>query len=67
MAAAMEAALRLQPEQLVFLPVLPIHIAIQRWICMLTQKVHLAPNTQQAEQAVFTRAKSNDDVSVNFS
>jgi hypothetical protein len=27
---------------------------------VLTQKVHLAPNTQQAEQAGFTRAKSNE-------
>jgi hypothetical protein len=26
---------------------------------LLTQKVHLAPNTQQAEQAGFTRAKSH--------
>jgi hypothetical protein len=34
---------------------------------VLTQKVHLAPNTQQAEQAGFARAKSNDDVPVNFS
>jgi IS30 family transposase len=34
---------------------------------LLTQKVHLAPNTQQAEQAGFTRAKSDDDVPVNFS
>jgi hypothetical protein len=34
---------------------------------VLTQKVHLAPNTQQAEQAGFTRAESNDDVPVNFS
>jgi hypothetical protein len=34
---------------------------------LLTQKVHLAPNTQQAEQAGFARAKSNDDVPVNFS
>jgi hypothetical protein len=34
---------------------------------LLTQKVHLAPNTQQAEQAGFTRAKRNDDVPVNFS
>jgi hypothetical protein len=32
----------------------------------LTQKVHLAPNTQQAEQAGFARAKSNGDVPVNF-
>jgi hypothetical protein len=32
-----------------------------------TQKVHLAPNTQQAEQAGFARAKSNDDMPVNFS
>jgi hypothetical protein len=34
---------------------------------VLTQKMHIAPNTQQAEQAGFTRAKSNDDVPVNFS
>jgi hypothetical protein len=34
---------------------------------VLTQKVHLAPNTQQAEQAGFTRAESNGDVPVNFS
>jgi hypothetical protein len=34
---------------------------------VLTRKVHLTPNTQQAEQAGFTRAKSNDDVPVNFS
>jgi hypothetical protein len=34
---------------------------------LLTQKVHLAPNTQQAEQAGFARAKSKDDVPVNFS
>jgi hypothetical protein len=34
---------------------------------VLTQKVHLAPNTQQAEQAGFARAKSKDDVPVNFS
>jgi hypothetical protein len=34
---------------------------------VLTQKVHLTPNTQQAEQASFARAKSNDDVPVNFS
>jgi hypothetical protein len=34
---------------------------------LLTQKVHLAPNTQQAEQAGFARAKSNGDVRVNFS
>jgi hypothetical protein len=27
---------------------------------MLTQNVHLAPNTQQAEQAGFTRAKSHE-------
>jgi hypothetical protein len=36
-------------------------------VALLTQKVHLAPNTQQAEQAGFARAKSNDDVPVNFS
>jgi hypothetical protein len=38
-------------------------------LCMmivLTQKVHLAPNTQQAEQAGFARAESVDDVPVNF-
>jgi hypothetical protein len=29
------------------------------WL-VLTQKVHLAPNTQQAEQAGFTRAKSHE-------
>jgi hypothetical protein len=34
---------------------------------LLTQKVHLTPNTQQAEQDGFTRAKSDDDVPVNFS
>jgi hypothetical protein len=34
---------------------------------VLTQKVHQAPNTQQAEQAGFTRAKSDADVPVNFS
>jgi hypothetical protein len=33
----------------------------------LTQKVHPTPNTQQAEQAGFACAKSNDDVPVNFS
>jgi hypothetical protein len=27
---------------------------------VLTQNVHLAPNTQQAEQAGFTRAKSHE-------
>jgi hypothetical protein len=27
---------------------------------LLTQKVHIAPNTQQAEQAGFTRAKSHE-------
>jgi hypothetical protein len=27
---------------------------------LLTQNVHLAPNTQQAEQAGFTRAKSHE-------
>jgi hypothetical protein len=40
----------------------------EQWIVtLLTQKVHLAPNTQQAEQAGFARTKSNDDVPVNFS
>jgi hypothetical protein len=29
------------------------------WL-VLTQKVHLAPNTQQAEQAGFTRAESHE-------
>jgi hypothetical protein len=43
--------------------------SVCEWIgrALLTQKVHLAPNTQQAEQAGFARAKSNDDVPVNFS
>jgi hypothetical protein len=27
---------------------------------MLTQNVHLAPNTQQAEQAGFTRSKNHE-------
>jgi hypothetical protein len=30
------------------------------WIHLLTQNVHLAPSTQQAEQAGFTRAKSHE-------
>jgi hypothetical protein len=34
---------------------------------VLTQKVHLAPNTQQAEQAGFAREESEDDVPVIFS
>jgi hypothetical protein len=33
---------------------------------LLTQKVHLAPDTQQAEQAGFARAESDDDMPVNF-
>jgi hypothetical protein len=29
------------------------------WLCLLTLNVHLVPNTQQAEQAGFTRAKNH--------
>jgi chromosome segregation ATPase len=38
----------------------------QEWM-VLTQKVHLAPNTQQAEQAGFTRAKSHKTCQSIFS
>jgi hypothetical protein len=45
----------------------PLMLAVAGLPPLLTQKVHLAPNTQQAEQAGFARAKSDDDVPVNFS
>jgi hypothetical protein len=33
---------------------------VEDWVtALLTQNVHLAPNTQQAEQAGFTRAKNH--------
>jgi hypothetical protein len=34
---------------------------------VLTQNVHLAPNTQQAEQAGFTRAESHETCQSIFS
>jgi hypothetical protein len=34
---------------------------------VLTRNVHLAPNTQQAEQAGFTRAESHEMCQYNFS
>jgi hypothetical protein len=34
---------------------------VEDWVtALLTQNVHLAPNTQQAEQAGFTRAKNHE-------
>jgi hypothetical protein len=44
----------------------PITIAHPLFISLLTQNVHLASSTQQAEQAGFTRAKESQDVPVNF-
>jgi hypothetical protein len=37
-----------------------MHSEVFQWMYLLTQNVHLAPNTQQAEQAGFTRAKSHE-------
>jgi hypothetical protein len=40
---------------------------VTRWGSrVLTQKLHLAPNTQQAEQAGFTRAESHETCQLIF-